>query len=130
MAAVTGTVHSVRTLEGGAWDREFQLAEVLFTISSSQTYAQADNGILAGVAALISGSRRNGMTPSLKAVMAGRPATKTSNPAAIMSLKTVAISTNDVTFEVTDGDWSTELANGAMPDQNRPFSILVAFTEA
>lgn len=129
MAAVVGTVHSVRTLEGGAWDPNYQLAEILFTIPTTETYVQNDNGTLANVATLIQNSRRNGMTVTMRAAMAGRPATKASGNT-ILTLTSVAIDTNDVDFVINDGDWSTELAAGAVPDQNRPFSILVAFTEA
>lgn len=127
MAVVSGTVHAVRTLEGGAWDAGYQLAEVLFTVSG--TYAQADNGILAGVPTLIQNSRRNGMAVTMRAVMAGRPA-KRADTNAELPLKTVAISSSDVTFEITT-NWSTEFTDAtAVPEQARPFSILVAFTEA
>lgn len=131
MAVVTGTVHSVRTMESGAWDSKCQLAEVLFTLSG--TYAQADNGELATLAALIQNSRRNGMTVTVRDVMPFHPATKESDGVA-MTLKTVALSGSGAsakaTFEVAGADWSTELADGAVPAQARPFSLLVAFTEA
>ena len=129
MAVVSGTVHMVSTMDryGGSVSN-LQLAEVLFTVSG--TYAQADNGSLAGVDALIENSRRNGKTVTLVDAMGGHPATKESDPAAFMGLKTVAVSTNDVTFEITDGDFSTELANGAVPAQSRPFALLVSFTES
>lgn len=127
MAAVTGTVHSVQTVKSD-FDQPVQVAEVLFYLSG--TYAQADNGILAGVADLIEASRRNGKQVTMVGVSVSQAASKESSPASFMSLNTVAISTNDVTFQVTDGDHSTELANGAMPAQARPFGIHVAFTEA
>jgi hypothetical protein len=129
MAVVTGTVYSVQTLRADYVQR-VQLAEVLFTVTSSQTYAQADNGSLAGVATLIQNSRRNGKTVTMVGVAPAQAASKSSDPASYMSLKTVAISTNDVTFEITDGSDTTELANGAVPAQSRPFGLLVAFTEA
>ena len=129
MAVTSGTVHSVDTLMSDSVD-SLQVARVLFTMSSSDTYAQADNSKLASVATLIQNSRRNGKTVTLVDVMRGQHATKSSDPTAIMSLSTVAISTADVTFALTDGDETTELANGAIPAQERPFSILVAFTEA
>lgn len=126
MAAVTGTVHSVQTIKSDAVG-SLQIAEVLFYLSG--TYVQADNGILAGVAALIQNSRRNGKTVTMRGVMAGTPGTKESDNAEL-TLGTVAISTADVTFAVNLADYSTELAGAAMPAQNRPFSIMVAFTEA
>jgi hypothetical protein len=130
MATVSGTVHTVNTMDGyGGSVSSLQVAQVLFTVSG--TYAQADNGILSGVDALIEGSRRNGKTVTLVDAMCGHPATKASDPAAILGLKTVAVSTNDVTFEITNGDFSTEFTDAtAVPDQARPFAILVSFTEA
>jgi hypothetical protein len=127
MTVTSGTISTVDTLISSAVS-PLQVARLNFTMSG--TYAQGDNSILTGVAALIAASRRNGRTPTLVDVMLGTPATKASDPSAFMGLKTVAISSADVTFEITDGDYSTELANGAIPAQERPFSILVAFTEA
>ncbi len=127
MAVVSGTVWSVDTLDSVATG-QVQLARVKFTLSG--TYAQADNAQLQAVPTLIQNSRRNGRTVTMRAVMAGDPATKDSNPATFMWLKTVAISSADVTFEVTDGDYSTELGAGAVPSQMRPFEIWVGFTEA
>lgn len=126
MAAVTGTVANINTLESTAWSGH-GVAQIQFNVSG--TYATADNGILAGVATLIQNARRNGKTVTMRGVMAGRPALR-DDTGAELPLKTVAISTNDVTFEITT-DWSTELSNGAMPAHTtRPFSILVLFTEA
>ena len=126
MAAVTGTVHSVHTLKSDMVG-PIQLAEVLFTVAG--TYAQADNGILAGVAALIQNSRRNGKTVTMTGV-APAQAASTNTAGQYLGLKTVAISTADVTFEITDTHVSTELAAGAMPAQSRPFGIVVAFQES
>jgi len=128
MAVTSGTVHSVRTREADALS-PLQIAEILFTMSG--TYAQADDSILTGVGALISASRRNGKTVTLVDCMRSTPATKASDPAVIMSIKSVAISTADITFAITDADYTTEHANAtAIPAQARPFSMLVAFTEA
>lgn len=131
MAVVTGTVHSVQTLKAD-YAQRVQLAEVLFTITAG-TYAQADNGILAGVAALIQNSRRNGKTVTMVGVAPSQAASKASDPSAFLGLKTVAISTADVTFEITDNSDTTELADATAVAswlQSRPFGIVVAFTEA
>lgn len=130
MAVVSGTVHTVNTIDGyGGSVSSLQVAQVLFTVSG--TYAQADNGILSGVDALIENSRRNGKAVTLVDAMCGHPATKASDPTAILAMKTVAVSTNDVTFEITDGDFATEFADAtAVPAQARPFALLVSFTEA
>lgn len=136
MAVVSGTAHSVHILEGyGGSVSPLMAAEVLFTVSG--TYAQADNGILSGVPTIIQDSVRNGKTVNMKAVAPGHPATRQSNPALMLGLKTVAISTNDVTFEITttstEGavDMSTEFDDAtAVPAQDRPFRIIVFYTES
>jgi hypothetical protein len=127
MAAVTGTVHSVHTLKSDSVQR-VQLAEVLFTVAG--TYVQNDNGILAGVATLIQNSRRNGKTVTMVGCAPSQAASKSATPSEFLSLKTVAISSADITFEVTDNSDSTEHAGAAMTAQSRPFGIVVAFTEA
>lgn len=127
MAVTTGTVHSVDTLVSDSVSN-LQVARIKFTMSG--TYAQADDSKLASIATLINNSRRNGRTVTLVDCMAGAPATKASSATAIMAIKTVAISSADITFEITDGDYTTELGAGAIPGQDRPFELFVAFTEA
>jgi hypothetical protein len=136
MAVVSGTFFSAHVLdEFGGSISPLMAAEVLFTVSG--TYAQADNGILAGVPTLIQNSIRNGKTVNMKAVAPSHPATRQANPALMLGLKTVAISTNDVTFEITttatEGtvDMSTEFDDAtAVPAQDRPFAIIVFYTES
>ena len=134
MAVSTAVVHSVQTIKsdyiGVLGAGSVQLAEVLFTIPTTETYAQADNGILTGVAALISASRRNGKTVNLLGVAPSQSASQDSDRTKFFGLKTVAISSADVTFEVTDNHVTTELAGAAMPAQDRPFGIVVAFYES
>lgn len=133
MAVVSGTVHTVDTLMADAVSA-VQLARIKFTVAG--TYAQADNGQLVGIPTLIQNARRNGKTVTLRGAMLGAPATKNSDPNLLMALKTVAVSSADVTFEITEGatagvvDYSTELAAGAVPAQARPFELIVAFSEA
>lgn len=128
MAVLSGTVHNIDTLVSRAVS-ELQVARVQFTISG--TYVQADNAKLVGVPTLIQNSRRNGKTVTMVDVMAGTPTTKVSDASKIMALKTLAISSADVTFEITNEDYSTEFTDAtALPDVNRPFEFLVAFTEA
>src|SRR5687767_1320873 len=127
MATLEGVVHTVDTIESDAVDG-IQVARILFNVTG--TYVQADNAKLVGIPTLIQNSRRNGKTVTLLDVMKCQRATKASDPSAFMSLKTVAVSTNDVTFEITDADESTELAGAAVPSAAMPFGIMVAFTEA
>lgn len=129
MAVTSGTVYSVNTIKSDAVTG-LQVAEILFTMSG--TYAQADDSILTGIAALIQDSRRNGKTVTLVDTMRGQPASSPAGaPTTFMSIKTVAISTADITFEITLGDYTTEYTDAtAIATQDRPFSMLVAFTEA
>lgn len=126
MAQVSGTVYSVHTLKADH-SGPIQVAEVLFTATG--TYAQADNGILAGVAALIQNSRRNGKTVTMIGVAPSQAASDLSGN--YLGLKTVAISTNDVTFEITLNSPSTEYTDAtALPTISRPFGMSVSFIES
>ena len=128
MTAVAGAVHSVQTLKSD-YSNPVQIAEVLFTVSG--TYASGDAGILTGVAALIAASCRNaGGTINLIGVAPSQAGSKASAPETYMALKTVVISTNDVTFVVTDNSHTTVIADGAFPAQARPFGISVSFIES
>lgn len=127
MAVTSGTVHSVTILKSRSVS-ESQLAEVLFTMSG--TYTQAENSILTGVAALIQNSTRNGRTVTMLGVAPGQAASIQTDGTA-MGIKTCAIATDDVTFELTTSNLTTEFANAtAIPSQARPFGLLVAFKES
>ena len=127
MTVVAGTIHSVDTLVSRAVS-ELQVARVQFTVAG--TYAQGDDGILSAVPTLIQSSRRNGKTVTMRDVMLGTPGTRT-DTGAVLTLKTVAISSANITFEIATSDYSTEFTDAtAVPTMNRPFEILVAFTEA
>lgn len=126
MATLEGTVHSVHTLKSDAVGK-VQLAEVLFTVTG--TYVQADNATLLGVADLIEDSRRNGKTVTMIGVAPSQAATSTDGD--VLSLKTVAIDTTAVDFEITLNSPTTEFTNStALPTLSRPFGIVVAFEES
>lgn len=128
MAVVSGTVWSVHTTRADAI-HGLQEAEILFTVSG--TYATGEDGILSGVPTLIQNSRRNGKTVTMRDVMLSTPAQSGVTPTTFLALKTLAISSSDITFEITDNDYSTEYTNAtALPALMRPFAIKVAFTEA
>ncbi len=90
----------------------------------SGTYAQADNAQMQNVHTAISGSRRDGKTVSLKTAECVGVGQNAGSPVAA---KTVAVSTNDVTFEVTTGDFSTEFSNGAIAT-TEPIPFFVTYT--
>lgn len=135
MAVTSGTVHSVATLKDNDLVDGIKVALVLFTMSG--TYAQADNSILSGVPTLIQNSRRNGKTVTIKDAMIWQAARSATDPDVLLGAKTVAISTNDITFEVTLGaganalDLSSEYTDStALPTFDTPMGFAVVFTEA
>jgi len=136
MAVSTGTITSVESLKANDLN-PLQFAVVYFRIPATETYAQANDGIINAVPTAIQNSRRNGKTVTMKTVGLWQPARKESDPSVILALKTVAISSANVTFEVTLSatantlDISSEYTNAtAMVAQSDPFGILVGFTEA
>ncbi len=135
MAVTSGTVHSVSVLKGDNMRDSIQVALVLFTMSG--TYAQADDSILSGVPTLIQNSRRNGKTVTIKDAMLWQAARRASNPGILLGAKTIAVSTNDLTFELTLSstdntlDISTEFTDAtAIPAQDTPFGFAVSFVES
>jgi hypothetical protein len=126
MAILSASNIQVRTVKSSATS-PVQVAEITFNVAG--TYVQGDNAKIADASNEIESSRRNGKTVTLLGAILSQAATKASG-GTVMGLKTVAISTDDVTFELTDGDYTTELAGAAVPDQDRPWSVMVAFTEA
>jgi len=135
MAVTSGTVWSVQTVRSEHQD-PVKVAEVLFTMSHADTYAQADDSQLLAVPTLIQNSRRNGKTVTIHDAMGAQQARKSTDPALMMGIKTVTVAGANVTFEITESatagtpDLSTELANGLIPAQECPFSMYVVFTEA
>lgn len=132
MAVTSGTVHSVHIKKAPDSVDSLGKALVLFTLSG--TYAQVDNSILSGVPTLIQNSVRNGKTVTMVGVMMGQH-THRADTGLALGLRTVAISTNDVTFELTlstTTKFSTsEFTDAtAIPTQAGVFGIEVAFTEA
>jgi hypothetical protein len=107
--------------------------------SPSGTYAQADNLKLVAVPTLIQNGRRNGKTVTMVAgtLALWQPARKASDPDVFLAVKTLAISTNDITMELTLSatakaiDVATEFTDAtAIPALSIPLAILVGFTEA
>ncbi len=127
MAVTSGTIKNINTVKADAVT-PLQCAEVLFTMTG--TYNQSDDSILSDVSGAIESARRNGKTVTLVDACLSQPANEAASLSDILAAKTVAISTDDITFELTEGDYTTELTAAAIPAQNRPFGLLVSFTEA
>lgn len=126
MAITNGAGFSVDTLKGPSLSR-LQVAEVLFTATG--TYDNTAHATLLAVPTLIQNSRNNGKTVTLVGAMCGTPATNLATPTTILGLSSVAVSGANVTFNITTGDFTTELGNITIPTQDRPFMLLVSFTE-
>jgi hypothetical protein len=132
MAVTLGTAISVDTVVANYMGdaKGVQIARILFYHDSTTNYDTATHGKITGVAALISASRRNGRTITLVGgAMLAQHATKASDQS-VLGLASVAVSTADITYNVTTSDFSTEVTNGApCPAQDQPFGILVGFYE-
>lgn len=135
MATLSGSILNISINPGYAGAvTPLQVAEINFEVAG--TYVQADNAQLLAVGAAIAASFRDGRTVTLKQAMCGHPARKLSDPRFMMGLKTIVVSSDDITFEITEAatagqvDLSTELAAGAVPDQQEPFTLLVSFTQS
>jgi hypothetical protein len=131
MAITNGTCVGVTTSTSRSVSA-MQTARVFLTHDSTNNYDTSAHGKLLGVGALISASRRNGMTVTLRGVssVSTQDASKASD-GTLLQLGTVAISSADITYNVLQSDRSTEITNGApCAAQNDPFAIDVMFTEA
>lgn len=135
MAVTSGTITNIATINAGPAGDGLQHAVVLFTMSG--TYAQADNSTVAAVGAAITAQRRNGKTVTLRDVMIWQAARSQAAPGTLLAMKTLAVSTDAITFEITLSatentiDLSTEFTDAtAIPAQSTPFGVVVAFTEA
>ena len=132
MAVTSGTVHSVSILKAPNSVDTFGWALVLFTMSG--TYAQADDSKLVGVPTLIQNSVRNGKTVTMRSVAVAQHTYRTSDGTAL-GLKTEAISSADITFELTKSTTTayatTEFDDAtAIPAQAGVFGLFVCFTES
>lgn len=128
MAAVTGTIthvwgHSTPTgpesLTSGA-----EVKSCFCAVTFAGTYAAADNASLATVSTALGAFIRNGKTITIQhmesAGLGDLNGTK-------IGSKTVAVSADTMTCELTTGDLSTEWADGAMStswNEGVPFYVL------
>lgn len=129
MAIVNGVFHSARVIETDAVTHDgATLFEILFTISG--VYASADGGRLQGIPAALATAMKNGQTFALVDAMRGRNGSKVgtwTNVAVItpqLGVKSVSVSGNDALFKLVDASYTAELADGTIPEQNRPLALL------
>jgi hypothetical protein len=125
MAVLEAQYWSARVVEADAISRDnVMLFEVMFTVAGA--YAQLDGCRLSNVLATIK-ARQNVpyAVMSMIDVMVGRPGTRNDGSGRILGVENVEISGNHVTFHITDNDYSTEIADGPLPTQSRPFAFLM-----
>ncbi len=90
------------------------------------TYASADNANAAAVGAAIAATRRDGRTITLLSAAFAAPGKLAAGT--VIGAKTVAVSTDALTMELTQGDLSTEVADGALTDTfAEPIQLFVCF---
>jgi hypothetical protein len=130
MALLEGTVKEVQLIRGPvATPLALQWALVLFEVTG--TYVQGDNATVLDVAGAIESSKRNGKTVTLVDAMFAQAAAKSTDPTGYMGLKTVAVDTDNIDFEITLDSTSTEYTNAtALVGCASWFGVLVSYTEA
>lgn len=129
MAVVAGTVQNVHLHETPGGYRTngsgLQFMTCVVTATFAGTYAQSDNAQITGLNTSIQNSRRDGRTVTLVDAMMEHPGDEAGT---VIGAKTVAISTNDLTAELTGSDLSTEHANAALGSFVAPIGFRVSYT--
>ena len=131
MAVSTGTIRSVNTEQCGPYiPGELQVARVLFDIPITETYAQANDGIINAVPTAIQNSRRNGKTATLTGACPGQSSYVASTGTEYRWLTAILNSTT-VDATLYDGGTAAEYADDtALPTFGQPFSVFVSFIES
>lgn len=97
--------------------------KVAFTITG--TYVQAENAQLLAVPTAINAFTRKGDTIVLLDAAFSAPGDEAGTA---IGAKTVAVSTNDITFELTGSDMTTEHAGALLGTITRPITLFVSYT--
>jgi hypothetical protein len=96
----------------------------------SGTYVQSDNAQFTGVggaSGTIATSLKNGKTITLLDACFAAPGDEAGTK---IGAKTVAISTNDITCELTGSNMTTEHAGAALGTMNEPIVLFVTYVES
>lgn len=93
----------------------------------SGTYVQGDNAHIQNVHTAIAGSLRDGSTITLVDAAFAGPGNEAGT---VIGAKTVAVSTNDITMELTGSDLSTEHAGAALGAMTEPIAIFVSYVKS
>lgn len=134
MTVYAGTVKAVELLRApddavtGETTTALYCAAIYFD-HGAQHVTTSDTMKLTSATTAISGARKDGKTVTLRFVSCYRNAYNATD-AAILSLKSVAISTADITFAPTTSDYSTAADIPAASVLSRPFAVYVAYSVA
>lgn len=90
----------------------------------SGTYAQADDAIISNVHTAIQDSLRSGATVVPRAACFAFPGDEGGTA---IGARTVAVSGNNITLELTGADLTTEHANAALATMNEPVHVYVTY---
>lgn len=128
MAVVAGTVKSVHGYTTDSGELRDSSNNRVFNckigVEFSGTYAQADNAQISDVDASIESNVRSGGAITLLDAAFSQPGLESQT---IIGAKTVAVSGNNITLELTGADLSTEHANAALSTMTRPMFFFVSY---
>lgn len=129
MAAVTGTVNSVRLLDyvGGQTkdSGNDKIASCIIFVSFAGTYATSDDGTIATVNTSIANQRRDGKTITLRDMAFHSAGLEGTTPIGI--LKGSTESSGTITCQLTDGTLAAEHGNAALGTFNRDIGIYCCY---
>jgi hypothetical protein len=129
MATLDGTIVSVSNVTcpaGSVFDtskNQVYTAFIGFTITG--TYVQNDNAQILTVPAAMEALLKWGRSITLLDAMFAAPGDENGTP---IGMKTVAVSSTTITFELTGGDLTTEHTAAALATVGRPIFVAVTFT--
>jgi len=131
MAVTPGTITSVgqhRTNAGPVTNASgVPIFSCVVAATFAGTYAQADDATLTAVPTAIQNSRRDGKTVVMVGMTMEQPGLEGTTPIGAGPLFTLSGGV-DAVFPLTTGDLSTEHANAALSDFNRPIQFAVTYS--
>lgn len=132
MAVLSGSnisVYNHTANTGPIYDSSGRVVRNCFiTCEFSGTYAQGDNAQILAVPTAIQDSLRSGGTVTLRDAAFATPGIE--GASTVIGAKTVAVSSADITLELTGADLTTEHANAALSELSKPISFFVTYVHA
>lgn len=130
MAAVTGTINSVRQLDDVAGlvtdSSTDRIKNCVIFVSFTGTYAQSDDGTVASVPTAIQNSRRDGKTVTVRGYAPFTPGLEATTPIAALGTS-ISYSGTTLTCALTDGTLAAEHGNAALSAFTRDIGILINY---